>query len=128
MPANLKELWKEPRPFAAGVVAKVFFERQFGEQKGDFVGSPSLEIVQSVDARLAHNWCVLGTRGDISSRKREARIVVKSVVEVFAVDVVAVSNDAREGNFAGDTRFERADTRGDWAGFWVFWRAAAGNE
>src|SRR4029077_7097476 len=47
---NAEELREEPWLVIAVIVAEVFFQREFGQQEGYFVGPTALQIVESVDA------------------------------------------------------------------------------
>ena len=57
---NAEQLREEPRLVVTVVVAEILFQRELGQQEGDFVGPAAFEIVERVDAGFADDGRVLG--------------------------------------------------------------------
>ena len=51
--------------------AEVFFQRELGQQEGDLVQPAALQLVERVDARLAHDRGILGLGRDVGRGEGE---------------------------------------------------------
>ena len=72
----------------------------------------ALQVVERVDGALADDGRVLDPRGDVGRAERELRVGSERVAEPLAADFVAVADDARERDLAGDAVFEGPHARG----------------
>ena len=120
---DAEQLREEPGLVVAVVVAEVFLERELGQQKGDLVGPAALEIVEGVDAGFADDRRVLGLGRNVGGRERQLGVVGERGGQPLAGQVVAVAEQPREGDLAGDAAFEGADAGGHRAGLGFLGRA-----
>ena len=124
---DAEQLREEPGLVVAVVVAEVFLQRQLGQQEGDLVGPAALEVVERVDAGFADDGRVLGLGRDVGGGEREPGFVGEGRGEPLAGHVVAVAEQAGEGDLAGDAAVEGADAGGQRAGLGVRgWRRCTG--
>ena len=72
---DVEQLREQPRLVVAVVVAEVFLQRQFGQQKRDFVGPAALQIVERVDAGFADDGSVLGLGGNVGGGESQLGFV-----------------------------------------------------
>ena len=125
---DAEQLREEPGLVVAVVVAEVFFQRELGQQEGDFVRPAALEIVEGVDAGFADDGRVLGLGGNVGGGEGQPGFVGERGGEPLAGQVVAVAEQPGKGDLAGDAAFERPDAGGQRARLGVRGRAAARDE
>ena len=118
---DAEQLREEPGLVVAVVVAEVFLQRQLGQQEGDLVGPAALQIVEGVDARFADDGRVLGLGRDVGGGERQPGVVGEGGGQPLAGHVVAVAEQAGEGDLAGDAAFEGADAGGHAGRAWGRW-------
>jgi hypothetical protein len=117
-----------PRAWVAVFIAKVFLQREFGEQEYDFVWAAALEVVQSMDASLTDDGVELNLGRNIGGREDQRRILGKPGVQSFAWDVIAIADEPWERDLTGTPILQRPHTGGHGAWFRIGITATRGNE
>jgi hypothetical protein len=122
---DLQELREEPGFVMPRVVAEVFLKRQLGEPESDFVGPALFQVVECIDANLADDPLHFGLGWDVGIGQRELRVGAECRVEPLARQLVAIAEETRPCDLAGDPLGDRPDAGGSRAGFERFGRARA---
>ena len=110
------------------ILPEIFFQREFGQQEGNFVEPAALEIIEGMDTGFTDDGRVLGLGRNIGSGKRKSRLVGEGCGESFARYVVAVAEQPGKCDLAGYAVFQGADAGGQRSGLGVCGSAATGNE
>jgi hypothetical protein len=125
---DAEQLREKPGLVIAVIVPEIPLQGELGQAKGHFAQAPFLEVVQVVDARLAHDGGVLHLGGHVRCGERQARGLGERGGQAFALDVIAVAQEPGKGDLAGDAGLQGADARGHGPGLGVHRGPAARDE
>lgn len=91
------------------VLAEVLFQRELRKEERHFAVAPVLEIVERVDACLAHDRPVVRARWNIGGGECQVGLGGKDRLKPLRRQLVAVTDKARERDFTRDSVLERTD-------------------